>query len=49
MKESEKKKKKKTKKPSSSLYLKLSDKRGNTLPDKAQNTKCQYQDWMPKE
>jgi hypothetical protein len=34
----------KRKKPSNCLSPKLSDQRG-----KAQNTKCQYQDWMPKE
>jgi hypothetical protein len=41
--------KKKRKIPSSHLHPKLSDKRGGTLPHKVQNTRSQYQDWMPKE
>jgi hypothetical protein len=36
------------KKLSRCLPPKLSGKRGNTLPHKAP-TKCQYQDWTPKE
>jgi hypothetical protein len=36
------------KKPSSCLHPKLSNKRWSTLPHKAQNTKCQYQNWTPK-
>jgi hypothetical protein len=28
---------------------KVSNKKGSTLPNKAQNTKHQNQDWMPKE
>jgi hypothetical protein len=43
------KKKKKKKKHSSHHNPKLSDKRGNTLSHKAQNTKHQYRDWTPKE
>jgi hypothetical protein len=34
---------------SSCLSPRLPDKRGSTLPHKTQNTKHQYQDWMPKE
>jgi hypothetical protein len=40
---------KEKKKFSSYLLPKLSDKRGRTIPHKAQNTKHQYQDWTPKE
>jgi hypothetical protein len=40
---------KQKKKPYSNLPHKLPNKRGSTLPCKAQNTKHQYQDWMLKE
>jgi hypothetical protein len=43
----ESKKKKENLQPSP--HPKLSNKRGSTLPHKAQNTKCLYQDWIPKE
>jgi hypothetical protein len=49
LKTKESRKKKKERKPSSHIHPKLSNKRGSTLPHKAQNTKCQYQDWTPKE
>jgi hypothetical protein len=37
------------KKHSSCFHPKLSNKRGSTVTHKAQNTKCQHQDWTPKE
>jgi hypothetical protein len=37
------------KKLSSHLPHKPSNKGGSTFPHKAQNTKRQYQDWMPNE